>query len=114
MESSLQQLRHTLRLHDLIKRKATGDPQTFADRMGFSRATLFRHLDGLRSLDADIDYDKERMSYFYKKQPDFSELKKILASLNDWDSTSGSLCRGLKKAIGQQVRNTVHASDSNP
>lgn len=83
MDFSLQQIRHALRLHDLIKRKATGDPQAFADRMGWSRATLFRHLDGLRDLDADIDYDKERLSYFYKRPPDFSELKKILASLND-------------------------------
>ena len=60
MDYSLLQLKHVLRLHDLIKRKATGDPQAFADRMGFSRATLFRHLDGLRSMDADIDYDKNR------------------------------------------------------
>ena len=83
MEFSLQQIKHFLRLHDLIKRRATGDPQAFADRMGFSRATLFRHLDGLRTLEADIDYDKERLSYFYKKPPDFSELKKMLASLDD-------------------------------
>jgi predicted DNA-binding transcriptional regulator YafY len=83
MDFTLQQIKHVLRLHDLIKRKATGDPQSFADRMGFSRATLFRHLDGLRSLDAEIDYDKDRQSYFYKNPPNFSELKKILASLDD-------------------------------
>ena len=83
MDFSLQQIRHVLRLHDLIKRKATGDPQAFADRMGFSRATLFRYLEALRDLGADIDFDKERQSYFYNQTPDFSELKKILTSLDD-------------------------------
>lgn len=83
MNFSLELIRRFVRLHELIKRKSTGDPQAFADRMGVSRATLFRYLDELRDLNADIDYDKERPSYFYKKPPDFSELKKILTSLND-------------------------------
>lgn len=76
MNFSLELIKRFVRLHELIKRKSTGDPQAFADRMGVSRATLFRYLDELRDLSADIDYDKEKPSYFYKQPPDFSELKK--------------------------------------
>lgn len=83
MEFSLLQIRQFVRMHELIRRKATGDPQAFADRMGFSRATLFRHLESLRMWEAEIDYDRDRMSYYYVTPPDFSELKKLLASLND-------------------------------
>jgi biotin operon repressor len=81
--NTLSPLAHILRLHRFIQRKSTGAPHDFAHRLGLSRATLFRHLEGLRDFDAEIAYDKKRGTYFYKKQPDFTALKKILSNLDD-------------------------------
>ena len=53
------------RLDSLIRHKATGSPEELADRMDVSRATIFRHLDDLRSVGAPIAYEKDRQTYYY-------------------------------------------------
>lgn len=53
------------RLHDLIRTKATGTPESLARKLDISRATVFRRIDDLRALDAEIDYDRDRMTYYY-------------------------------------------------
>ncbi|HNL37534.1 MAG TPA: HTH domain-containing protein [Saprospiraceae bacterium] len=55
------------RLHGLIRMKSTGTPRELADRMSVSRATLFRHLDDLRSMGAPIAYEKDRQTYYYEE-----------------------------------------------
>lgn len=55
------------RLHDLIRTKATGNPESLARRLAISRATVFRRIEDLRSLGAEIAYDKHRMTYYYTK-----------------------------------------------
>lgn len=47
--------------------KSTGSPRELADRMSVSRATLFRHLDDLRSMGAPIAYEKDRQTYYYEE-----------------------------------------------
>jgi len=51
-------------LHDLIRTKATGTPESLARKLNISRATVFRRIDDLRALDAEIDYDRDRMTYY--------------------------------------------------
>ena len=55
------------RLDGFIRRKGTGTPDDFAQRMNVSRATLFRLIDYFRSIGAKIAYDKERQTYCYEE-----------------------------------------------
>lgn len=63
-----EQLSLTLRIHSLIKRRATGTPEQLARRLNVSRATVFRKINELKSLDAPVLYCKNRQSYFYECQ----------------------------------------------
>ncbi|MCB0530192.1 MAG: hypothetical protein KDC61_06190 [Saprospiraceae bacterium] len=53
------------RMDHLIRRKATGRYDDFARRIGISVASLFRRLDELKMLGAEIQYCSRRQSYFY-------------------------------------------------
>lgn len=53
------------RLHELIRLKSTGTPEKLAQRMNISRATVFRKIDYLKALGAEIEYDRDRMTYYY-------------------------------------------------
>lgn len=55
-----------MRLDDLIKRKATGPPARLTEKLGVSRASIFRYINELKEMDAPIQYCKERQSYFYE------------------------------------------------
>ncbi|MCB0517859.1 MAG: hypothetical protein H6577_24835 [Lewinellaceae bacterium] len=67
----LEQLHLWQRMSGLIKRKATGPPEEFAKRLGLKRTALFRHLETLRSMGADIRYCRERQSYFFETDFEF-------------------------------------------
>lgn len=54
------------RLHDLIRRKATGTPLELTRRLSISRAALFRYLDILKSYGAPLYYCSNRQLYCYK------------------------------------------------
>ncbi|MEM9917955.1 MAG: HTH domain-containing protein [Bacteroidota bacterium] len=62
-----------VRLHQLINRKGTGDPAALARRLDISRASVFRYLNDLKDMGADIRYCKNRQSYQYEDNntPDF-------------------------------------------
>lgn len=66
--SFLNQLRTIKRLHHLIARKGTGCPKNLASRLQISRATLFRYIEVLNSLGADIQYCNYRKSYYYQER----------------------------------------------
>ena len=59
------------RMHGLIKREATGDPQRFADRLHLCRRQFFNVLSELKDLGAEIRYDRNRCTYFYTNDVDF-------------------------------------------
>lgn len=61
-----EHLNQVKRLHYLIKRKATGNAQQLAKRLEVSRATVFRRIEDLKTLGAEVEYCKERQSYFYR------------------------------------------------
>jgi hypothetical protein len=52
-------------VHDRITHKSTGTPKEFAARLGISERKLYRILDELRDLGAEIVYNVERTSYLY-------------------------------------------------
>ncbi len=53
------------RMDDYIKRKATGTPAEFAEKLKISRSTLMENIRELKMLGGAIDYDKDRESYTY-------------------------------------------------
>jgi hypothetical protein len=66
-----EQLRLVQRMAGLIKSKATGSPENFAKRLEIPRSCMFRYLDVLKILGADIRYCKERQSYFFENDFEF-------------------------------------------
>jgi len=51
------------RMDYLIKRKATGTPDQFAEKLEISRSTLMENIRELKILGGSIEYDKNRESY---------------------------------------------------
>jgi predicted DNA-binding transcriptional regulator YafY len=61
----LERMQTLERLHTLIHRKATGDRTALARKLDTSERSVYRMLDQLRYLGAEIGYDSERPSYYY-------------------------------------------------
>ena len=61
-----EQLDHFQRINDYIRRKATGTPDEFAKRLKLSRRTLYRHIDELKSLGAEISYCRNTQTFYYE------------------------------------------------
>lgn len=53
------------RLAFLIQRKATGSPEELAKRLEVSRRTVYNLIDILKAQGADIEYCRERNSFYY-------------------------------------------------
>ena len=60
------------RMDGLIRRKSTGTPVEFANKMSVSRSMLMNYLSGMKDLGAPIEYSKYRGTYFYKEEVDFN------------------------------------------
>lgn len=52
-------------MNKLINRKATGNPASFARKLGISRSNLNIYLDYIREKGIQVIYDKDRQSYCY-------------------------------------------------
>lgn len=61
--SIANQIKLLQRMNSMIRMKATGSPEEFAQRVGVSKATLYRHVDTLKELGADIHYNPHRGSF---------------------------------------------------
>lgn len=53
-------------MNNLIRRKATGNPEKFAEKIGISKSNLTLYLDYIRAKGIQVIYDKERQSYCYE------------------------------------------------
>lgn len=62
----LKYIERAKRMDDLIRRKATGNAQEFARKLGISRSVLMDHLTELRELGAPIVYDECQCCYRYE------------------------------------------------
>ena len=56
------------RMDQLIRRKATGSPRAFAQRLDLSKASLYRHLDLLAELGASVVYCRLRQTFYYETE----------------------------------------------
>lgn len=64
----LDQIKLLKRIHNLIKKKATGSPDQLATRLDISRASVFRQINILKMLGAKINYSYDRGSYVYEEE----------------------------------------------
>lgn len=62
-----QQIQQLKRLHELIRRKATGTPEQLAARLEMSRANMYRYLEELKTFGAPVKYCKHRRCYYYEE-----------------------------------------------
>lgn len=69
--SFVEKLALVKRLHAFIDRKGTGNHEALAGRLGISVSALYRHLDILKSLGADIAYCHHRQTFYYQEDFDF-------------------------------------------
>lgn len=88
------------RLHTFIKEAKTGKPEVLADRLGISRASLYKLIDELKSYDAPIDYSRRLETFLYTKSFDLElqcsiifiegeqELKKVIGGCHFFRSVS--------------------------
>lgn len=52
-------------MDDLIRKRRTGVPSEFAEKLNLSRSTLMEYLEILRQLGGPILYDRIRQTYYY-------------------------------------------------
>lgn len=71
-------LKKLMRMHDLIKRKATGTPDELARKLELSRATTFRYKSKLAMAGAPIKYCRNRESYYYEEEWEFDLQKSVM------------------------------------
>jgi ACT domain-containing protein len=58
----LDRIKH---MDELIRRKATGSPDKFAKKVGLSRSGLMKYIKLLKEMNAPLEYDQNRQSYYY-------------------------------------------------
>jgi len=68
----LEKLQQINRLHELIKRKATGTPKELATRLSISERTVYDCIDIMKSMNAPIYYCRSNKSYCYEYPVDCS------------------------------------------
>jgi biotin operon repressor len=61
----LKYLERAKRMDDLIRRRATGSPDEFAQRLGISRSVLMEHIRDLKEMGAPIRFCDITRSYYY-------------------------------------------------
>lgn len=54
------------RMHELIRRKSTGSPNEFAQKMNLSRSMLMNYLKEMKEMGAPVCYSYDRCSYYYE------------------------------------------------
>ncbi len=59
------------RIHALIKRRATGNPEELAEKLGISRSMTLNYLAEMKVLGAPIAYDQFLESYYYTENVKF-------------------------------------------
>lgn len=69
--SLLKYLERAQRIDNLIRRKATGNAEEFAHKLGLSRSVLMEHLRDMKELGAPIRFCDKRHSYFYEEDFNF-------------------------------------------
>ena len=62
---AFEQLERIRKIIRLIKYEKTGTPEEFADSLRISKRRLYDHLENFRDLGVEIDYSKQRNTYYF-------------------------------------------------
>lgn len=65
--SFLKYIERAKRMDDLIRRRATGTPDEFAQKLGICKSMLMNNLAEIKEMGAPIKYDFVCKTYFYSK-----------------------------------------------
>ena len=66
--SLLKYIDRLKRMDDLIRRRATGNPEQFSQKLNISRSQLLQDLKELKELGAPVDYCPVAHSYHYTRE----------------------------------------------
>ena len=66
--SLLKYIDRLKRMDDLIRRKATGTPEEFSQKLNVSRSQLLQDLKELKELGAPVDFCRITQSYYYTRK----------------------------------------------
>ena len=83
----LEKLQVIERVDQLIRMKATGSPSALAEKLNVSRRCVYDIIDVMKRMDAPIEYDSKRKSFYYSYTCDlmigFVDSKKITGGSNN-------------------------------
>ena len=68
----LEKLKVIQRLDGLIRRKATGNANELADKLGISRSTVFALLECMKCMGAEIAFSDIRRTYYYTEDKELA------------------------------------------
>ncbi len=71
MNIMMKHLTMIKRIDNMIRMRATGGPEEFADKLGISKTKLYRMINIMKSLEAPITYDFGIQSFVYEKAVGF-------------------------------------------
>ncbi len=66
--SLLKYIERAKRMDDLIRRRATGGAEEFAQRLGISRSLLMEHIRDLKEMGAPIQFCETTKTYYYIRE----------------------------------------------
>jgi predicted DNA-binding transcriptional regulator YafY len=75
--SLLKYLERAKRMDDLIRRRATGNADEFARKLGISRSVLMEHIRDLKEMGAPIKFCEFTRGYYYAMEYTFMLGKKV-------------------------------------
>ncbi len=64
----LDQIKRIERIDQLIRMKATGSPDEFAERLNISRSTLYNILELMKNQGVEVYYSSSKKSFCYKQE----------------------------------------------
>lgn len=59
------------RMDDLIRRRATGTPDEFAEKLEISRSALLKYIRVLKNMGAPVEFDEHEKCYRYTASCEF-------------------------------------------
>lgn len=80
---TLKQLERLRKAHRLIKQGNTGSPSEFSKRLHISERELYRILEYLREIDAQISFSRTSCSYYYSDDFDLLVNISVQALVNE-------------------------------
>jgi hypothetical protein len=98
---ALQQLERIRQIIQLIKLERTGTPEEFASAMKISKRRLFDHLEIFRDLGVEIDYSKQRNTYYFSNghELDLHYSLKLISKEKEQEIYGGYIQLSLQSAF---------------